>query len=341
MLPLKRHEFRTSVFQRDNGECVNCKKPATDAHHIIDRSLFPDGGYYIDNGVSLCPDCHILSEKTLLSCNELRDKAKIQRIILPEHLYTDTEYDKWGNPILQSGERLKGELFFESSVQKVLSDVLYLFSDYIKYPRTYHLPWSESVGRDDRVLSSTKQFENEKVIVSVKLDGENFSVYHDGYFHARSLNSNDHESRHWVKNFASKVCFELPKYWRIVGENLYAKHTIHYKNLDTYFYLISIWDAYNNCLDWEETVTWANLLDIQTVPVIYNDIWNEEAITGLYQPTLSNDPMEGYVVRLKAGFAYKEFKDKTGKFVSRKFKEDLKETHGHWIKKQVIKNELK
>jgi len=56
---LSRTEFREGVFERDKLKCVICGAPAVDAHHIIERRLFPDGGYYLDNGSSLCGDCHM------------------------------------------------------------------------------------------------------------------------------------------------------------------------------------------------------------------------------------------------------------------------------------------
>jgi len=33
-----------------------------DAHHITDRNLIPHGGYVKENGISLCPECHIKAE---------------------------------------------------------------------------------------------------------------------------------------------------------------------------------------------------------------------------------------------------------------------------------------
>ena len=172
---LTRDEFREGVFKRDNHQCVICKEPAKDAHHIMERRLFHDGGYYLDNGASLCHTHHLQAEMTLISTNELREAIGIQKVILPEHLYDDQEYDKWGNILQQNGTRLKGELFFDESVQKILEqgNVLDLFTDKVKYPRTHHLPWSEGMHDDDRMLSSTKVFENQRVIVTEKMDGEN------------------------------------------------------------------------------------------------------------------------------------------------------------------------
>jgi hypothetical protein len=35
-----------------------------DAHHITDRSLMPNGGYLLENGITVCKDsCHMLCEK--------------------------------------------------------------------------------------------------------------------------------------------------------------------------------------------------------------------------------------------------------------------------------------
>ena len=86
---LTRDQFREGVFERDGHKCVVCGNPAQDAHHIIERRLFSDGGYYLDNGASVCGDCHIKAEQTVISPQELRDAAGIRKIVLPEHLYHD------------------------------------------------------------------------------------------------------------------------------------------------------------------------------------------------------------------------------------------------------------
>lgn len=174
---LTRDKFRESVFERDNYKCVMCGDFAVDAHHIMERRLFNNDtfGYFIDNGASLCSCCHILAEQTLISPQELRDKIDIKNIILPPHLYRDAEYDKWGNEILQNGMRLKGELFYDESVQKILKegDVLNSFSNYIKYPRTYHLPWSPGTTKDDRIMKDIDTLLNNEVVITLKMDGEN------------------------------------------------------------------------------------------------------------------------------------------------------------------------
>ncbi len=57
-----------------------------------------------------------------------------------------------------------------------------------KYPRTPHLKWSPGRSADDVELATTEAFEGEEVVVTVKLDGENTTIYRD-YLHARSLDT--------------------------------------------------------------------------------------------------------------------------------------------------------
>ena len=61
---LDRDTFRESVFERDGHLCVICGEPAKDAHHIIERRLFSNGGYFIDNGASLCEKHQLEAELT-------------------------------------------------------------------------------------------------------------------------------------------------------------------------------------------------------------------------------------------------------------------------------------
>lgn len=57
-----RAAFRKGVFERDAYKCVICKSPADDPHHITDRTLLPYGGYVLENGISLCSNCHFKAE---------------------------------------------------------------------------------------------------------------------------------------------------------------------------------------------------------------------------------------------------------------------------------------
>lgn len=66
-----RNAFRNGVFKRDDYKCKMCGlrcydmehvTDVFDAHHIIDRSLMPNGGYVLENGITLCKHCHLHAE---------------------------------------------------------------------------------------------------------------------------------------------------------------------------------------------------------------------------------------------------------------------------------------
>jgi hypothetical protein len=337
---LTREQFRNGVFNRDNNQCVICgESTGLDAHHITERRLWgPSQGYYLSNGATLCSKHHIEAEQTILGCEEIRKAAGIKEILLPEHLYEEYNYTKWGDIVLPTGMRLKGELFYDESVQKILKsgNVLDIYSDYVKYPRTMHLHFSSKVTEDDRILDDASCFVGKRIIVTEKFDGECSTLYAN-YMHARSIDGENHPSRNWLKGFHSKMGYNIPEGWRVCGENVYAKHTIYYDNLDTYFYVFSIWDQRNNCLSWDDTIEWSQLLDLQLVPVIYDGIWDEKIVKGF----CNDDKREGFVVRIADGFSYGEFRKFVAKYVNPIFKDKLNEEDTyHWRYSAMTLNRL-
>jgi len=95
---LTRSEFREQVFARNHHRCVVCGCRADDPHHILERKLWPDGGYYTANGAGLCNDCHLNAENSLISPKSLRYLCGISDILLPPGLDPKYQYDKWGTP---------------------------------------------------------------------------------------------------------------------------------------------------------------------------------------------------------------------------------------------------
>lgn len=329
---LERREFKEAVFERDGHKCVFCDTPADAAHHILERRLWPDGGYYVDNGASVCEEHHIDCEKTLLSVEDVRHACGIKNVLVPPHLYADQPYDKWGNPVLANGTRLMGELFHEESVQKILkaAGVLDFFTHHVKYPRTHHVPWSPGMNEDDRKIPEMAAFEGTRVIATEKMDGENTTMYRD-HIHARSLDGRHHESRNWVKNFWSTICGDIPEGWRVCGENLYAVHSIRYEDLPSYFMGFSIWTDRNECLSWDDTLEWFDLLGVTPVEVLYDGEFDEAALRSLYNPS-DRDRSEGWVLRTAEGFHFSEFRRCVAKFV----REGHVQTTEHWMHGQAV-----
>jgi hypothetical protein len=338
---LSRDIFRTLIFARDIHKCVICNAAAKDAHHIIERRLWPDGGYYLDNGASLCGDCHLSAERTTLSVEDIRRAARIVRVVVPPHLYRDQSYDKWGNPCFPNGTRARGELFQDASVQKVLGEggVLQLFTDRVKYPRTYHLPYSPGVTDDDRVGDDV-DLAGKEVVVTLKMDGENTTLYHDG-LHARSLTFEGHPSRNRVRALHASVAQDIPAGWRVCGENVTAVHSIKYDNLPGHFLTFSVWNDANLCLSWDETVEWSALLGLPHVDVLWRGTYDAFAIRNAFSSRASLGPSfdrehEGFVVRTTGPFHFSTFRHNVMKFV----RANHVQTHGHWMRSKMEFNGL-
>lgn len=202
-----------------------------------------------------------------------------------------------------------------------------------KYPRTPHLPWSPGATKDDIHLDWDQLFESKNVVITEKLDGENTTMYTD-HIHARSIDSQHHPSRNWVKQFHGCIAYQIPEGWRICGENMYAKHSLYYADLESYFYMFSIWNEHNICLSWDETVEWAALFGCSLPKVFYNGPWDSQAIQAI---ELDTERYEGYVVRLADAFAYEDFKLSVGKWV----RKGHVQTDQHWMHQAITPNRLR
>lgn len=205
-----------------------------------------------------------------------------------------------------------------------------------KYPRSWHLSYSEKSSSDDKRHTDEKHFEGEYVVVTIKMDGENTTIYND-YCHARSVDSViDSEDRRWIEFLRiSKIQGNIPKNYRICGENLFYKHTCYYDNLKSMFYVFSIWDG-DTCLSWEETKLWCGILGLETVPVIYEGVYNKKDIINEFSKYKEENNIEGFVVRKYDSFKIDEFHLSLSKFVKKSFEIP----NNHWRYAVKTKNKL-
>jgi hypothetical protein len=136
--------------------------------------------------------------------------------------------------------------------------------------------------------------------------------------HARSLDTLDHPSRHWVKALHAQIKLDIPEGWRLFGENLYAKHSIYYGALPTYFFLFMIVDSNGMVLSWDEMTEYATLLGLQLPPVLFRGVYDEKQIAGCYRgrcPVGWGEAQEGYVVRYAGSFPFGDFEHNVAKWV--------------------------
>jgi hypothetical protein len=202
----------------------------------------------------------------------------------------------------------------------------------VKYPRTFHLPFSEGCTSDDKILSSVAHFVGKEIVMTEKMDGENTTISRD-YTHARSLDSVDHESRHDLKSLWGSMRFDIPEDWRICGENLFAQHSLEYDSLKSYFQVFSVWNEKNECLSFDDTIEWCNLLGLTMVPVLWRGIFDEKFLRNYKIDTTKH---EGFVIRLADSFKFEDFSTSIAKWV----RKGHVQTDEHWMYKKVISNKL-
>ena len=176
---------------------------------------------------------------------------------------------------------------------------------------------NQSLRYDIQVASNNNYYANGILV-------HNCTMYAD-HIHARSLDSRHHWTRDWVKSFHGTIAHNIPEGFRICGENVYAKHSVGYDNLETYFYGFSVWNE-DTCLSWDDTLEYFSLLGIIPVKVLYRGTFSMQALINV-QKQIDFNVTEGYVMRKIGPFNLNNFKNNVGKFV----RMNHVQTDQHWM----------
>jgi hypothetical protein len=216
---MTRKKFRRVCVERDDRECVipSCNSTVTanpeengEVHHIIERKLWDDGGYFEKNGASVCNHHHRLAEDNIIPPQAFWYWINVDNPETPSG--KDVNIDKWGDEMS------------EPRWQE--------YRNNIKYPSTRHLPWSHEQDRDDTSHKKIEKFLGYDLIVSIKMDGSNCMLVEDSENPVRARNGRHADKNHfdmckkmyWENNLYNKI----PSNLQIFGEWLYSKHSIHY-----------------------------------------------------------------------------------------------------------------
>lgn len=204
-----------------------------------------------------------------------------------------------------------------------------------KYGRTPHHPLSEEIKNDDKVIKPEflKSLYGMEMVATLKADGECTTNYPDGYSHCRSIDSAAHESNSWVRGFAKSIGYTLHPMNRICGENLYAKHSIEYNDLTSYFYCFNVWNNDNVAISWDETKEFCRIRNIHTVTEVWRGVLTEQVIKDLWDG-LDLEANEGLVFRVAGEIPYEKFEQLTFKLV----REGHVQTDKHWKQSKIVKN---
>jgi ATP-dependent RNA circularization protein (DNA/RNA ligase family) len=209
-----------------------------------------------------------------------------------------------------------------------------------KYPRTYHLPWSPGTTSDDRKLSGDwfKYYKGKEIVITEKLDGENNMVNHYDVF-ARSHGAPTRSA--WTRNMWSgdgiwsQVYQKIADCEEVYGENLFGEHSIHYDKLPSYYHIFAVRnDEKYVFYSWDDVVTYAEILGLPTVPVLWRGvIESEEQLAQLvdkfvHEPSVYGPQREGVVIRIADEFPIDEFSHYVCKWV----RPGHVQTGEHWTK---------
>lgn len=200
-----------------------------------------------------------------------------------------------------------------------------------KYGRTFHLPMSPGATSDDKIMQSIEELKAEDLVVTEKMDGENTTIHSTGC-HARSPDSRYHPSRDWLKAFAVGVSPMLSQEERIVGENLFARHSVAYDALPSFF-LGFAWIVGEVIQSWDDTLARFAELGITPVPTLHRGAYHANLFEELARG-LNFDTQEGFVVRVANAFPESEMPRSMGKYV----REGHVKSETHWMQAKLVPN---
>ena len=233
--------------------------------------------------------------------------------------------------------------------------------DFTKYPRTPHLFGSKGTP-DDKHLSeaeSNRFIADESLIVEEKIDGTNVGIHFTddgqmvlqcrGHLITEGMHPQYDLFKQWAVVKRAALEERLACDFILFGEWMYARHSIHYRQLPHYFFEFDVYDKENQCfLSLEKRKVILEGSGIHTVPVLKSGSLKRGELVELVGPSWFDshfeNPITGRTDKLMEGL-YLRTESKgvvTGraKFVRTEFVEKIKQST-HWQQQALVPNVLK
>ena len=233
--------------------------------------------------------------------------------------------------------------------------------DFVKYPRTPHLFGSKGTD-DDKHLSEAESREfiaDESLIVEEKIDGTNVGIHFTsagqmvlqcrGHLITQGMHPQYDLFKQWTAVKRGVIEERLENRYILFGEWVYARHSVHYRQLPHYFFEFDIYDKEEEAfLSLEKRRSLIVDTGIETVPVLHQGAIGKEELEGLIGPSLfdslfenpvtrrTDNLMEGLYLRNEAVGAVAG----RAKFVRPEFVEKVKQST-HWQHQAMVPNLLK
>lgn len=161
-------------------------------------------------------------------------------------------------------------------------------------PRICHLPDSPGATGLDRVQHDLSWLDGE-LVVTEKLDGGPLTFTRDAVY-GRTPRM---RTRPWDRPATAlwaMISYRIPDDWRVCGESMYARRRIAYTDLPGVFLVHGIWDETGTLLGWDDTVDWAQRLELPVAPVLYRGGSLSDA-RAAWAARRTPETSEGFVVR--------------------------------------------
>lgn len=232
--------------------------------------------------------------------------------------------------------------------------------DFVKYPRTPHLFGSTGTDDDKHMgeMESEDLIADSSLIVEEKLDGTNVGIHFSeqgeivlqcrGHLITEGMHAQYDLFKQWavVKRHALENCME--DRFILFGEWVYARHSVHYRQLSHYFFEFDIYDKQAAAfLDLEQRLNLLAGTGVETVPVLHQGPITRVALERLVGPSafdsIFENPLTHQTDNLMEGLYLRTESDgvvtRRAKCVRPEFVEKIKQST-HWQHRAMVANVL-
>ncbi len=233
--------------------------------------------------------------------------------------------------------------------------------EFVKYPRTPHLFGSRGTD-DDKHLGeseSTRFIADDSLIVEEKIDGTNVGIHFTaegamvlqcrGHLITEGMHPQYDLFKQWAAGKRLTLENLLEDRYILFGEWVYARHSVHYRQLPHYFFEFDIFEkGAQQFLSLERRLELLEGTGIHTVPVLHAGKLNRETLAALIGPSQFDsefeNPVTNRVDNLMEGLYLRTERDRVvsgrAKVVRPEFVEKIKQSE-HWQYQAMTINRLK
>ena len=233
--------------------------------------------------------------------------------------------------------------------------------EFVKYPRTPHLFGSTGTDDDKHLgeAESERFLADESLIVEEKIDGTNVGIHFAsdgrmvlqcrGHLITEGMHPQYDLFKQWAVVKQGVLQERLEQRYILFGEWMYARHSLHYRQLPHYFFEFDIYDKDAQAfLSLERRLVLLGGTGLHTVPVIHRGASSKDGLPGLIGPSCFDsrfeNPLTGRIDNLMEGLYLRT--ESAGvvtgraKFVRPEFVEKVKQST-HWQHQAMVPNLLR